>query len=97
MWREVFVWCLVSSLVIHFVSGLLAWYSLGGHPIAVYALPSFIVAGFFTPLFAGTITSESDCFFLDRKLEHLSTSCLTFTSSNFQNINIFRCSDSVCL
>ncbi|KAL5259521.1 hypothetical protein ACHWQZ_G009839 [Mnemiopsis leidyi] len=57
MWREVFVWCLVSSLVIHFVSGLLAWYSLGGHPIAVYALPSFIIAGFFTPLFAGTITS----------------------------------------
>ena len=57
MWREIFVWCLVSSLVIHFVSGLLAWYSLGGHPIAVYALPAFIVAGFFTPLFAGSITS----------------------------------------
>ena len=52
------MWCLVSSLIIHFVSGLLAWYSLGGHPIAVYALPSFIVAGFFTPLFAGTVTSE---------------------------------------
>lgn len=58
MWREIFVWCLVSSLVIHFVSGLLAWYSLGGHPIAMYALPSFIIAGFFTPLFAGTITSK---------------------------------------
>ena len=64
MWREIFVWCLVSSLVIHFVSGLLAWYSLGGHPIAVYALPSFIIAGFFTPLFAGTITSKANFVFI---------------------------------
>ena len=40
------------------MAGLLAWYSLGGHPIAMYAVPVFLLAGFLTPLFAGTITSE---------------------------------------
>ena len=53
------MWCLLSSLVIHFICGMLAWYSLRGHPIAIYALPVFVVAGFFTPLFAGTITSKA--------------------------------------
>ncbi|MBN3283320.1 T170A protein, partial [Polyodon spathula] len=59
MWYGVFLWAVVSSLVIHLPAGLLALYTLRQHKYGRFMSVSILLMSIIGPVFGGSLTSAA--------------------------------------
>jgi len=59
MWYQVFLWCLFSSILVHFVAASIAFGRLRKHKIGRFIPAVFLVMGFLSPLTGGVVTSAA--------------------------------------
>ncbi|CAH1779458.1 unnamed protein product [Owenia fusiformis] len=59
MWYQVFLWSLISSILVHVVAAAIAFYKLRKHKIGRFIPIGILIMGFLSPLIGGTITSAA--------------------------------------
>jgi hypothetical protein len=55
---EIFLWCFMTSIVVHLIASVLAIISLRSHKIGRWYSVLIILAGIITPIIPSAITSE---------------------------------------
>jgi hypothetical protein len=56
-WLAIFLWAFISSLLIHFVAGVVASYQMRGKPYALYVPVIFVLFGALTITLSASISS----------------------------------------
>jgi hypothetical protein len=59
-WLAIFLWAFISSLLIHFVAGVVASYQMRGKPYALYVPVIFVLFGALTITLSASISCQSN-------------------------------------
>ncbi|CAF1169050.1 unnamed protein product [Rotaria sp. Silwood1] len=57
IWAEIFLWCFMTSIVVHIIAGIVAIRSLRNHKIGRWYAILIILAGIITPIIPSAFTS----------------------------------------
>lgn len=58
IWAEIFLWCFMTSIVVHLIASIIAVLSLKSHKIGRWYAVLIILAGIITPIVPSALTSN---------------------------------------
>jgi hypothetical protein len=58
IWAEIFLWCFMTSIVVHLIASIIAIVSLRSHKIGRWYAILIILAGIITPIIPSALTSK---------------------------------------
>jgi hypothetical protein len=58
IWAEIFLWCFMTSIVVHLIASIIAVRSLRSHKIGRWYAILITLAGIITPMIPSALTSE---------------------------------------
>jgi hypothetical protein len=67
IWAEIFLWCFMTSIVVHLIATIVAVLSLKSHKIGRWYAVLIILAGIITPIVPSALTSKI-CLWKNRKI-----------------------------
>ena len=82
IWAEIFLWCFMTSIVVHLIASIVAIISLRSHKIGRWYAILIILAGIITPIIPSALTSK----YILAKIKIILTITFFYRCTSFSNI-----------
>ena len=76
IWAEIFLWCFMTSIVVHLMATIIAVRSLRSHKIGRWYSVVILLAGIITPIIPSAFTSINITIFFQQKINEMIRSIL---------------------